>query len=109
MGLILGVVWAAHAAEPLWEHAARTLALMLVALPLLTVLLRRKQARAGRRMPKLRHFNILTAKVALVAVASGAEWLLGRTTDNADRIVAIGIVVVVAVVGPRISRFFVKQ
>jgi len=34
IGLVIGALWIAHRNEPLWEHAARTL-VVLVAVPLL--------------------------------------------------------------------------
>ncbi|MFK0160384.1 hypothetical protein ACIQVK_51070 [Streptomyces sp. NPDC090493] len=109
IGLALGFVWTAHSAEPPWEHAARTLGLMLVILPVATRLLRRRQERTGVQLPELRHVNVFAAKIALVAAALGAEWLLDKSTDHADRFVAMGIAVVVASIGPHLTRFFVKQ
>ncbi|MET7622502.1 hypothetical protein [Streptomyces sp. NPDC005408] len=109
IGVVLALIWAARAEDPPWQHALRTLGLMLVILPAATLLLRRKQARTGIQLPELRHLNIFAAKFLLVAAALGAEWLLQSHTQKAAHYVAIGIAVVVALVGPRLSRFFIKQ
>lgn len=105
----MGFLWAAHAAEPAWEHALRTLLVMLAVLPCVALLLRRRRSRSGVRLPRLRHRNVVAAKIILVAGALGAEWLLTGVTDRASRYVAIGITLVVALLGPHLSRFFVEQ
>ena len=59
IGLVIGALWIAHRNEPLWEHAARTL-LVLVAVPLLAAPVlawwRKRQGSADTRRVSLVRF-----------------------------------------------------
>ncbi|WIY01618.1 hypothetical protein QRX60_47655 [Amycolatopsis mongoliensis] len=106
LGLLLGVLWYVNGSRPLWEHALRMLVLMIVVLVALELLARRRYH--GNERPHIRHGWIIGAKLALLAVAVGADWLLAQWTSRANLIVAIGLAVVVAVAGPRLAHRAVR-
>ena len=106
-GVILGVLWYANGGEPWWEHALRMLLIMVSALIALDLLARRKHTCGDR--PRIAHGRIIAAKLALLMLAIGVEWLLGLWTDRADLIVATGLAALVALAGPRLQPYFVSR
>ena len=107
-GLGIGWIWIRQSGEPLWEHAVRPAILVLIVVPVISAL--RRRVRRARNLPPPRHLRIsrlLAAKLALIAGALGATVLVGMWTSHADTYVALGLVVVVAVVGPILLPHFV--
>lgn len=108
LGVILGLFWYVNGAQPLWQHALRMLLIMAGVLIVLELLARRRHRGGGDR-PHIAHGRIIAAKLVLLAVAVGAEWLLDLYTSRADLIVAIGLAVVVAVAGPPLEHHLVRM
>jgi hypothetical protein len=102
IGLVLGGLWVLNRDKSLLFHAVQ----MLVVMSLFTgvqIVLRR---RAGELLPYVR---LVVPKLALVALAVGAEWLLASVTSRSNAIVAVGLVVVVTAVGPLLDRVAAKR
>ena len=104
IGAVIGALWIAHRDEPLWEHAVRTL-VVLVAVPLLAAPVlawwraRRRDATVPSEQLSLPRF--VAAKAMLVAVALGLDVLLSSWWPGlADLLVAAGLVLAIAVLGP---------
>lgn len=102
-GLIMGALWAWNRGEPLWEHALKLGLLLFVAAPLIMGAMKRKHPpRPGQSTLSLA--RLVAAKVVLVIVALLAAWLLRDRVDQPDLVVAVGITVVIGLIGPRIHR-----
>lgn len=110
MGVILGGVWLASSGESLISHVWHDLAVLVVLLIVLRSRLRKRQDLPGARpMPQLSFGWIIGAKLVLLIVAAGAEWLLQRAgVARTDLIVAVGLFVVVAVAGPPPHHLFLR-
>jgi len=113
VGLVIGALWIAHSDEPVWAHAARTLA-VLVAVPVLAAPVlawwRRRAASRGAPddAPRLSLVRFVAAKALLVAVALGVDLLLSLWSPvAADVVVALGLVGAVAVLGPQYHHLLV--
>ncbi|WP_028933716.1 hypothetical protein [Pseudonocardia spinosispora] len=107
IGLVLGVIWVAHASEPAWEHAVRALVLVAVAVPLI-LRARKKRAAAGAPPGILEEMSLprmVAAKIALIAVALLADWTLSYWTSASSMIVALGLVLGLAAAGPALHTF----
>jgi hypothetical protein len=110
MGLVLGGVWLASGDQSLISHIWRDLAVLVV----LLVILRRRLGQRGSRpgapaMPQLSFGWVIGAKLALLIVAAGAQWLLQRAgVSHAGLIVAAGLFVVVALAGPLAHHLFLR-
>ncbi|WP_432000941.1 hypothetical protein [Streptomyces sioyaensis] len=108
-GLVMGGVWAWNQGSPLWEHAVKLLVLMFVAAPLLRRVRSRRAARRPARRLQLSFVRLATAKVALVALAIGASWLLEDSMRNPDLAVAAGLTTVITVLGPLLHRYLLVR
>jgi len=111
IGLVIGALWIAHRNEPLWEHAARTL-LVLVAVPLLAAPVlawwRKRHGSADTRRVSLVRF--VAAKALLVGVALGVDVLLSLWLPGlADFLVAGGLFAAIAVLGPLYHHLLVTD
>jgi len=111
IGLVIGALWIAHRNEPLWEHAARTL-VVLVAVPLLAAPLlawwRKRHGSADAQRLSLVRF--VAAKALLVGVALGVDVLLTPWLPGAvDFVVAGGLFVAIAVLGPLYHHLLVTD
>lgn len=111
VGVALGVSWlVGRLLVPHHADSVRSLVLRLLLLaatvPLQLRIERQRRARGPARTAasRLSLSRIRVAKVGLVLVALGAEWLLQLWTQRADLIVAAGLLVTVALLGPRIHR-----
>ncbi|MBS2545910.1 hypothetical protein KGQ19_03415 [Catenulispora sp. NL8] len=105
-GLYFGWRWAFGAHGPAWRHALQVLVTMLL---LVTVaeLVRWLRGRRGGRQPGGFPVRALVgAKLVLVAVALGVEYLLHRwvSADSAQLVVGVGLGVAIAVIGPVLHR-----
>lgn len=83
-------------------------ALLALTIPLQIKFERRRQAAGINRPLPIRSPRIIAAKLALVLVAFGAEWLLGRWTSSADLIVAIAVFATVALLGPKVHPYLLN-
>ncbi|MFE2162053.1 hypothetical protein ACFW9M_30125 [Streptomyces lydicus] len=108
-GLVMGGIWALNQGEPLWEHAAKLLVLLFVAAPLLHLARRRRTARHPEHRHRLSFVRLAVAKVALIALALGAGWLLDGAMDHPDLAVAAGLTTVVSLVGPLLHRLLLVR
>ena len=79
--------------------------LLALTIPLQIRFERRRQAAGINRPLPIRSPRIIGAKLALVLVAFGAEWLLGLWTNSADLIVAIAVFATVALLGPKVHPY----
>jgi len=105
-GLAIGGLWIAHRGEPAWVHAARTLAVLLVVSLTLQVLHRRRpRSRPSSDGTRISLVRLIAAKLLVVAIALVVDWVLQRWIPNADLIVAIGLAVGIAAVGPKVHRY----
>jgi uncharacterized membrane protein len=111
-GLILGLVWGIRSNSSPWLHALRLLVVLVVAAPLLHWLRARRAERRGT--PAGVQFPIrvwIAAKLVLLAVALGLQWLLERSMsrEGAGWLVAAFIFVVVALGGPVMHRAVLRR
>jgi hypothetical protein len=101
-GLAVGGLWLLNGDKSLLYHAVQMLAVMSV----LTVL----QIVAGRHHGKTpAYVRLIGAKLVLVAVAVGAEWLLAPVTSRSNTIVAAGLVVLITAAGPALDRLAARR
>ena len=83
--------------------------LLVLTIPLQIRFERRRQAAGLTRPLPVRSPRIIGAKLAIVIVALGAEWLLGKLTASADLIVAVGVFATVALLGPKVHRYLISS
>jgi hypothetical protein len=103
LGLLLGATWALSSGEPLWQHAAKTLALVLTVPFAIGWLRARRYRRKGASGgPELSVPRLVTAKLSLVAAALIVNWALAGRVAGADYIVAAALLATVALLGPRV-------
>ena len=109
MGIVIGGVWALNGGTPLWEHAAKTLALVLTVPFVIHWLRARRERRAGiTGRPRLALRRLIAAKLSLVAVALGVNAALDGHVPGADYIVAAGLAAAVALLGPLLHPHLLK-
>jgi hypothetical protein len=82
--------------------------LLALTIPLQIRFERRRQAAGINRPLPIRSPRIIGAKLALVLVAFGAEWLLGLWTSSADLIVAVAVFATVALLGPKVHPYLLS-
>jgi len=102
VGLALAGLWLLSRDRSLLFHAVQMLAVMSV-LTGLQIVLRR---RAREVVPYTR---LVVAKLVLIALAVGFEWLLAPETSRSNAIVAAGLVVLVTALGPPLDRLAAKR
>jgi hypothetical protein len=83
--------------------------LLAITIPMQIRFERRRQAAGIVRPLPIRSPRIIGAKLALVLLAFGAEWLLGKVTPSADLIVAVGVFATVALLAPKAHRYLAGQ
>jgi hypothetical protein len=105
-GLGIGGAWAYGWELPVWEHALRLLALVLIVPPIIHFV-RRRRAKPRAAHPPLRH--LVCAKVLLVVAAIGLNELLGLWTAQSAFATAAALAVVVAFGGPPWHRKLVRR
>ncbi|MEV7465647.1 hypothetical protein AB0O20_03900 [Streptomyces kronopolitis] len=103
-GLVMGGIWAWNHGAPLWEHAVKLLVVLFVGAPLLHLARGRRAARRPPRRLRLSFVRLAAAKVALVALALGASWLLEGSMTDPDLAVAAGLTTVITLLGPFLHR-----
>jgi hypothetical protein len=101
-GLAVGGLWLLNGDKSLLYHAVQMLIVMSVLTGLQIVLERRHGGTPA-------YVRLITAKLVLVAVAVGAQWLLAPVTSWSDTIVAAGLVGLIAAVGPALDRLAARR
>ncbi|MFD7080003.1 hypothetical protein [Streptomyces sp. NPDC059918] len=110
IGLLFGAAWAVNRGMPVWEHAVRLLAFVIVVPPLLHAAQQRgRRKRGGQGAPHLSVLRATAAKCCLVAAAMPATALLRPYTSLADLVVGVGIAAVVALAGPWVHGSFLVR
>jgi hypothetical protein len=97
VGLAIAGLWLLNRDKSLLYHGVQMLAVMSV-LTVLQIVLRRRAGQAPA------YARLVGAKLVLVALAVGGEWLLAPETPRSNAIVAIGLVVLVTALGPILDR-----
>jgi hypothetical protein len=101
-GLAVGGLWLLNAHKSLLYHAVQ----MLIVMSVLTTL----QIALDRRHDRTPAYaRLIGAKLALIVVAVGAGWLLAPVTSRSNTIVAVGLVVLIAAVGPVLDRLAARR
>jgi hypothetical protein len=86
LGVVLAALWVGHAGEPAWEHALRTVLVLLTIRPLLRMTVKSRLRRARSQASTSRYVAWLIAfRLAVVGAALGASWLIGDLLDPAHR------------------------
>jgi hypothetical protein len=99
-------LWLLNRDKSLLDHALQMLAVMSVLIVLQIVLRRRGgEAPASPRA----YARLIGAKLVLVALAVGAEWLLAPVAPRSNAIVAAGLVALVTALGPILDRRATNQ
>ena len=101
-GLAVAGLWLLNGDKSLLYHAVQMLIVMSVLTGLQIVLDRRHGETPA-------YARLIIAKLVLVAVAVGAEWLLARVTSWSNTIVAVGLVVLITAVGPALDRLAARR
>jgi hypothetical protein len=101
-GLAVGGLWLLNGDKSLLYHALQMLIVMSVLTVLQIVLVRRHGETTA-------YARVVSAKLALIAVAVSAEWLLAPVTCRSNTIVAVGLAVLITVVGPMLDRLAARR
>ena len=101
-GLAVAGLWLLNGDKSLLYHAVQMLIVMSVLTGLQIVIDRHR----GGTPPYIR---LISAKLVLVAVAVGAEWLLALVTSESNTIVAVGLVVLITAAGPALDRLAARR
>jgi hypothetical protein len=102
VGLALAGLWLLSCDKSLLFHAVQMLAVM-GALTVLQIVLRLRADEAPA------YTRLIVAKLVLIGLAVGGEWLLAPETGQSNTIIAIGLVVLVTVLGPVLDRLAANQ
>jgi peptidoglycan/LPS O-acetylase OafA/YrhL len=92
-GLLIGGFWYLNRDRPPWEEALRTIIVFAILMMVL-------KARLKRRLLDVHLVPLIASKAVLVVIAAIVEQRLGPSTSNPSLIVAIGLAVAVALLGP---------
>jgi len=101
-GLAVAGLWLLNSNKSLLYHAVQMLIVMSVLTGLQIVLDRRHGETPA-------YVRLISAKLVLVAVAVGAQWLLTPVTSESNTIVAAGLVVLVTAAGPALDRLAARR
>jgi hypothetical protein len=101
-GLAVAGLWLLNGDKSLLYHAAQML-IVRSGLTGLQIVLDRHHRETTP------YVRLISAKLVLVAVAVGAEWLLAPVTSESNTIVAIGLVVLITAAGPRLDRLAARR
>jgi hypothetical protein len=106
-GLVMGGIWLMQHGSPL-QHALRLLAVMAIVMTT-SALVHAWADRTGRHLPRHPVGRFLLGKLVLVAVALAAATGLHGVLPHVDAVVAGGMAVAVAALGPMLHPWFMKQ
>ena len=98
-GLLIGGFWYLNRGRTPWEEALRTLGIFAVLMLVMRVRLQRKSV-------QVHLIPLLAAKAALVAIAALVEEGIKHSTGDPALVVAIGLGLAVALLGPLVDRRF---
>jgi hypothetical protein len=101
-GLAVAGLWLLNGDKSLLYHAVQMLVVMSVLTGLQIVLERRHGGTPA-------YIRLISAKLVLVAVAVGAQWLLALVTSESSPIVAAGLVVLITAAGPPLDRLAARR
>src|SRR5215468_4673530 len=101
-GLAVAGLWLLSGDKSLLFHAAQMLIVMSVLTGFQIVVDRRRGGTPA-------YVRLISAKLVLVAVAVGAEWLLAPVTSQSDIIVAAGLVVLITAAGPALDHLAARR
>jgi len=101
-GLAVGGLWLLNGDKSLLYHAVQMLIVMSVLTGLQIVIDRHHGGTPA-------YVRLISAKLVLVAVAVGAEWLLAPVTSRSNTIVAAGLVVLITAAGPALDRLAARR
>jgi len=101
-GLAVAGLWLLNGDKSLLYHAVQMLIVMSVLTGLQIVIDRHHGGTPA-------YARLIGAKLALVAVAVGAEWLLAPVTSRSNTIVAAGLVVLITAAGPALDRLAARR
>ena len=101
-GLAVAGLWLLNGGKSLLYHAVQMLIVMSVLTGLQIVLDRRHGETPA-------YVRLISAKLVLVAVAVGAQWLLTPVTTVSSTIVAAGLVVLITAAGPALDRLAARR
>ena len=101
-GLAVAGLWLLNGDKSLLNHAVQMLIVMSVLTGLQIVLDRRRSVAPA-------YVRLISAKLVLVAVAVGAQWLLAPVTSESNTIVAAGLVVLITAAGPALDRLAARR
>ncbi len=102
-GLFIGTLIAVRGNVPLWEQAARLLALTLLVIPAVhTIRVLRKRGRGSAPGPQISLARLVAAKLTLDGLALLAVALLTGHIAGAHYVVGAGVAMLVAGAGPLI-------
>ena len=101
-GLAVGGLWLLNGDKSLLYHAVQMLIVMSVLTGLQIVIDRHHGGTPA-------YARLIGAKLVLVAVAVGAEWLLAPVTSRSNTIVAAGLVVLITAAGPALDRLAARR
>ena len=101
-GLAVAGLWLLNEDKSLLYHAVQMLIVM-SALTGLEIVIQRRHGGAPA------YIRLISAKLVLIAVAVGAEWLLAPVTSQSNTVVAVGLVVLITGVGPALDRLAARR
>ena len=101
-GLAVAGLWLLNADKSLLYHAVQMLIVMSVLTGLQIVADRHHGGTPA-------YVRLISAKLVLVGVAVGAEWLLAPVTSSSNTIVAVGLVVLITAAGPALDRLAARR
>jgi len=101
-GLAVAGLWLLNGDKSLLYHAVQMLIVMSVLTGLQIVLDRHHGETPA-------YIRLISAKLVLVAVAVGAQWLLAPVTSESNTIVAAGLVVLITAAGPALDRLAARR
>src|SRR5262249_45480014 len=101
-GLAVAGLWLLNGDKSLLYHAVQMLIVMSVLTGLQIVLDRHHGETPA-------YIRLISAKLVLVAVAVGPQWLLAPVTSASSTIVAAGLVVLITAAGPALDRLAARR
>src|SRR5215470_57528 len=101
-GLAVAGLWLLNGDKSVLYHAVQMLIVMSV-LTGLQIVIDRHHGQAPA------YVRLISAKLVLVAVAAGAEWLLAPLTSSSNTIIAVGLVVLITAAGPALDRLAARR
>jgi hypothetical protein len=109
VGLIVGAIWLSSSNQPLWVHAVRTLAILLVVPAVLTPLIAAIRRRRQATTQTISILRFVSVKAGLVMIALVVTELLRARVTNLDLYLAAWLALTLALGGPAIHHRFLLR